>query len=269
MVKVVPPAYPEALSVKFWNKAKGLLARITSVKTGITERLEKSKAIFDKVPWDDLEATAFVTKYGKGQGSKNRGWYEDMLRQYLEKNHPRFKALEAEFYDLHSFLKSKANEFAQDDKTKSFAKPLLAMADAANKFTYAVAFGTVSAANQQVFAVWMKEADEIMKGFAEARGKIKTVIEKAEVEITKAKKKTPTASDYVSMWSQHLRGIGAMIAMAGKGDPTVRESFAEPLKMAAKHWSQGGLPKDDPDVAMQVKQDIVIIGKFKDACTVL
>ena len=57
--------------------------------------------------------------------------------------------------------------------------------------------------------------------------------------------------------------------MAGKVDPAVRDAFAEALKMAAKHWSQGALTKDDTDVEKRVKQDIVIIAKFKNACAVL
>ena len=71
------------------------------------------------------------------------------------------------------------------------------------------------------------------------------------------------------MGSEDLRGIGAKIAMAGKVDPAVRDACTEALKMAAKHRSQVGLPKDDKDVEKQVKQDIVIIAKFKDACAVL
>ncbi len=268
MAKVVVPKYPDALTVKSWNKAKGLLARITKVKTGITEELTAAHQAYLNAPWAELNATAFATKYDKS-GTKTQKSQEALLRLYLEKNHPPFKELEKTFYLLSSFLKQKAAEFAKDEKTKTFAKAALLMADAANKFTYAVAFGTVSSAQQAEMTKWIKEAAGIEKLWAQARQKLVVMINAADSAVSKAKSKTPTAKDYASLWKEELRGIGAQIQMAGKGDPTLIDKFKAPMDIAKKQWMDSALPKKDEDVAAQIKLDVVLVGKFKKIASTL
>ena len=46
MAAVTPPPYPQGLTVAFWNKAKGVIARISGVKTGITEELQKAEKAY-------------------------------------------------------------------------------------------------------------------------------------------------------------------------------------------------------------------------------
>jgi glutaredoxin-related protein len=251
MAKVVPPAYPEALTVKFWDKAKGVLARISKVKTGITEELEKAKAEFDKVDWAELQTNEFLTRYRRKQGAMFPEEAESLFRQYLEVNHPRFKKLEATFSDLSSFLKKKASTFEADPKTEKFAKAVLVMADAANKFTYAVAFGTVSSANQAEWTKVREEAVKIEQQWKDARAGIKTLILDAEKAVKSAISKKVNLAGYNKMWSQNLRGIGAQVVMGG-----LKDEFAPAMNRVKKEWSQSGLPSKESDVAPQLERDL-------------
>jgi hypothetical protein len=264
----VLPSYPDALTVKFWNKAKGVLARIKQIETGITKELEAARSDFDKAPWADLSVEAFLTKHAK-QGSKTRKDYEQFLRLYLETLQPPFKKLEGRFDDLASFLKKKAQEFEEDPQTKGFAKAVQVMADAAHKFTFAVAWGTVSSPQQAAFAQFMKEADEVEKQWKTARNDLTGMIDRAEKAVTKAKSKVPTASAYAAIWKQELRGIGAQIAMAARGEPQLLTTFKDPMKIASIQWAEKSLPKDDKSVEEQIKKDIVLVGKFKQAAATL
>jgi hypothetical protein len=258
MVKVVPPPYPEALTVKFWDKAKGLLARVTKVKTGITEELQAARKVYDDAPWQLVGVNEFLTKHRKKQGAMFPDEADALFYEYLQTVQPHFKKLEMRYVDLSNFLKKKAGEFEQDDKTAKFAGPLRAMADAANKFTYAVAWGTVSSPNQAEWVKLKSEAAKVKKQWDDARGGIKDLILKADKAVKTAKGKKTDLKAYNAMWSENLRGIGAQIAMAG-----LREEFAAPMKLVAKEWSQAGLPKKEEDVAPQLVRDEKHIEAFK------
>lgn len=43
------PEYPVELTVKYWDKKKGLIARVSKVKTGITEELKKTQKLFEAI----------------------------------------------------------------------------------------------------------------------------------------------------------------------------------------------------------------------------
>lgn len=47
-----PPTYPASLTSKFWNKKKGIIARMKNdVETGIGKAADSAEALFDKIEW--------------------------------------------------------------------------------------------------------------------------------------------------------------------------------------------------------------------------
>ena len=163
MPKVTAPTLPASLTVSYWDKAKGILARITKVKTGVTEELKAAKAALDKAPFGELNI--FPQLDGKNIDAAGLRKIQD---DYLRKYHPQFKALESVFWDLGQFLNKKAKEFEADDKTKKFAPALMVMGSDANKFSYAVAWGTVSSENQQYLQTAINDRTKAEKLWAEA-----------------------------------------------------------------------------------------------------
>jgi hypothetical protein len=262
MPKVVPPEYPKLLTVAGWDKTKGLIARVKKIKTGVTEELKKTKALFDAVKWDELELSKTIPATEILTAKR----CEEYLRAYLEKHQPTFKKLETAFDDLERFLKKKADEFGKDEKTKPFVKGVKEMAEAAHKFAFAVAWGTVSSENQK----WIedrktmalkadKQKSESVKGLKNIiYGAVKAANEAKSGKLTKATYERP-------YWSEHLRGIGAQVKLAAPHLPTeVAKELLVVLKEVATLWNDKNLP-DDKEVPARILVDIEKLNKFKAA----
>jgi hypothetical protein len=259
MPVATPPPYPKSLTTASWDKAKGLIARISKVKTGVTEELQKAEKAFKAAPFAELNVSPLVLN--KSLDLKGLKQVQD---DYLRKYQPKFKALELVFYDLSQTFKKKAAEFEADPKLKQFAPALKTMSADANKFTYAVAWGTVSTPNQKYLQDMITSQEKSEKQWASAKADLKKLIDKAASEVTKAISAKLSAKDYVArFWSENLRGIGAQIAMASRSDPGVKVAFDAPFRQAAKLWAQNSLPSKDDQVPEQLKKDQVLIRQFK------
>jgi hypothetical protein len=255
---VTPPPYPKSLTTASWDKAKGVIARISKVKTGVTEELQTAAKAFAAAPFATLNVSPLVlNKTFDAKGLKQ------LQDDYLRKYQPEFKKLEAVFYELSQTLKKKAGDFDKDDKLKKFSPVLTLMANDANKFTYAVAWGTVSTPNQRYLQEMIDAQVKTEKMWAEAGKKLKTMIDTASSKANGFKSKTPKVADYSTFWKEELRGIGAQIAMAAKSDPTILTRYAVPMGIAKKQWADSSLPKKDDEVAEQVKKDIDLLKKYK------
>ena len=184
--------------------------------------------------------------------------------QYLRNYQPIFKNLSATFYSLSEFLKEKSSEFENDEKLKKFAPAVTVMAEEANKFSYAVAWGTVSDKNTKELTQRIKNAEESDKIYSNALAKIKPTIDKSHELLKGYKTKPPTAKAYATpFWNTYLRNIGVYIATAETRKPGLKAKFAVPLKTAAMQWAQKSLPQEDEDVPEQIKKDVVLVTKFK------
>ena len=258
MPNVTPPPYPKSLTTASWDKAKGVIARISKVKTGVTEELKAAGKAFDAAPFAALNVSPLVlNKTFDVKGLKQL--QDDWLRKYQ----PQFKSLESVFYDLSQTLKKKAGDFDKDSSLKKFSPVLTLMANDANKFTYAVAWGTVSSPNQRYLQDMIDGQIKTEKMWAEAGKKLKTTIDVASSKANAYKSKTPDLTAYRKFWTEELRGIGAQIAMAAKNDPNVVARYAAPMTIAKKQWADASLPKKDGEVAEQIKKDIELLKKFK------
>jgi hypothetical protein len=264
MPKILAPEYPKALTVDGWNKTKGLIARIKKIKTGVSEELTKAKKEFDKVPWGEKLSIGQYVPEGKRLTEQD---CKDILRTYLENIHPTFKKLEETFHTLSAFLKKKGNEFASDKDMKQFSKGLLDMAEVANKFTYRIAWGTVSEDNQK----WIRERQEAAaksdKQKKEAVTRLAELINVALKAAQNAKSSKLDKSSYVApYWNENLRGIGAQIKLAAPHlDPTVAKQLLVLNKEVANIWSEKGMPKTDEDVPKHIDKDIEMLKKFVEA----
>jgi hypothetical protein len=258
MPAVAPPPYPKSLTTASWDKAKGLIARITKVKTGVTEELQAAAKAYKEAPFGDLNVSPLVlNKTFDSAGLKK------LQDDYLRKYQPQFKKLEGVFYDLSQTLKQKASAFEKDPKLKQFSAVLKLMGDDANKFTYALAWGTVSGPNQRYLQDMIDAQLKTEKMWAEAGKKLKVMIDKASSVANGYSSKPPKVSDYKIFWKEELRGIGAQIAMAGKSDPGLVGRYAVPMGIAKKQWADAQLPTKDGEVAAQIKKDIELLKKFK------
>lgn len=262
MPKVTPPPYPKLLTVDGWNKTKGLIARIKKVKTGVSEELTKVKAKFDAIKWDDLIINKMIPENERLTAKR----CEEVLRAYLEKYHPIFKKLEEEYFTLSGFLKKKADDFEKDKDMKQFSKGLREMSEAANKFRYAVAWGTISSENQK----WMEERKALAlvadKQKAESVSRLKEIIYGALKAANEAKSQKLTASTYERpYWSQNLRGIGAQIKLAAPHlPPNVAKQLLIVNKEVANLWNQNGMPSTE-EIPARLLVDIEKLTKFKQA----
>lgn len=258
MPAVTPPPYPKSLTTASWDKSKGIIARISQIKTGVTEQLQTASRAYAAAPFGELNASKLLLE--KEFDLKGLKQLQD---DWLRKFHPQFKKLEGVFYDLSMTLKQKAGDFEKDDKLKKFSPILKLMADDANKFTYAVAWGTVSETNQRVLQDAIDNRIKVEKMWADAAKRLKTLIDTASSEANKYKSKPPTVKEYRDFWSENLRGIGAQIAMAAKSDPGIVARYSAPMAIARKQWADSALPTKDDKVAEQIKADIELLKKFK------
>lgn len=258
MPAVTPPPYPKTLTTASWDKAKGIIARISKVQTGVTEELQAAVKAYNAAPFAELNvAPLLLNKTFDVKGLKQ------LQDDYLRKYQPQFKKLEEVFYDLSRTMKQKAADFEKDGSLKKFSPVLKLMADDANKFTYAVAWGTVSAPNQRFLQDAIDSQIKVAKMWAEAGKRLKTMIDKAWSGANGYRSKPPKLDEYKKFWKEELRGIGAQIAMAAKSDPTIIARYAAPMNIAKKQWADGNLPTKDDKIADQIKDDIDLLKKFK------
>ena len=251
------PPYPPSLTVKFWDKAKGL----SSVKTGVTELLQACESQFKKAPWE-------VTSVSQLAAIKLRGpeALANFKSEYHRTNQPIFRKLQSDFANLSIDLAKKGKEFGVDPKRSKYAPILQKMSVDADKFTYAVAWGTVSDRVQ-------KDILEIEKSFEErakkSRGYINQIDSATEKVIKKLQeyKKPPTPKEYQALFSQYHRLPGTFIGVASKDIPELRLLFKEFLEYASKHWTTE--PPQNTDMDKMVKTDIKMLKQAKEIASKL
>lgn len=247
------PEYPKSLTTSDWSKHKGVLAKIMRVKTGVTEELTATRRLFDAVPWDKLDLTLYVP---------HRAGKAELDAAMKKLNADTVKAITAAYHsmrDLSGKLKSKAGEYGKNAKTKETAKQLLKMADDANKFSYAIAPGTISDPISKEYDRYVADIAKKEQVLANQRGIFKTYVSKALVAVQGAMTKPMTATDYKeNLWSEHLRGFGAAAKVLIADYPGLKS----PMQIAMKQWMQDALPKNDPAVPAQLKKDFDLLRQF-------
>ena len=139
------------------------------------------------------------------------------------------------------------------------------MSTDANKFTYAVAWGTVSAENQRYLQDRIDSKVAEVKQRAQALPNMKKSIDNAKKAVEAAKKdaKLNLSTYERPLWSQSLRGIGAQIALAGRSDPAIPPLFAVPMGVAKKLWADGNKPAKETDLPARLKKDLDLVEDFK------
>ncbi len=253
------PTYPSALTVKSWDKAKGVLARISKVETGVTALLKEAQTEFDKAPFDDMVDYTKLVPIQR-QGIEALKTYQ---KEFLSKYHPKFKVLENHFRSLSSKLEEKATAFEKEPKLAQFAKVIKLMATEANKFSYAVAWGTVSDAMQK------KISQEILK-FENDLGNEAKHLEDALDACKKCVKKlqsfkaAPSPAEYEKLFSGTHRTPGTFISTAGKANPAIQKKFASYMKYASENFLKA--PPSNTNMDKQIQKDIEA---FQDAIVLI
>jgi len=251
------PPYPESLKVKTWEKAKGIAAWMSSRNTGVTALLEKAEKAFKSAPWEATADEPLAEQYRRGPEA-----LEEFLRQHHQKYQPAFRQLQASFADLSSDLKSKAKELEKDEKVAKFAALVAKMAEDANKFTYAVAWGSVSDQLQ-------KEAIRLRANFAERKKKIHEHLSKVEPAIEKVihklesfKDAPPTTKAYKDLFPQYHRLPGTYISVAAKDAPELKVTFKDFLQYGSDNWTNE--PSAKTDMKKLIEADLKVLKKAKE-----
>jgi hypothetical protein len=246
MSAVKKPDYPEALTVKYWNKKKGVLARISKVKTGITEQLEKAHDLFEDVPWEKLDLHAYLP------GRYDRDQLDAALQRLKEETSDKVNKAYKGMRSLENFLHDKAEDLEKNEKTKKFAEDVEEMSKAAKKFSFTLAVGTLSepitaAYNQAVIglntrAQVMGKTNETFKKY------VRTALDATEEGLEKGMSAQFYTTEH---WPQNLRGIGTFAGKVAENHPELKE----PMQRAAQYWVQSALPKNDQAVPAQLEKD--------------
>lgn len=253
MPAVEKPDYPDALTSKHWKKKKGLLARISKVKTGITEELKEAQDLFDDVSWDKLDLQKYLS------GRYNREQLEQAMQQLREDTSDKVSKAYKGMRSLENFLKDKAKEMEKNEKTKKFAEDVEEMAEAAKKFSFVLAPGTLSepiTAEYNEAVIGLNTREQVMqKTNATFKKYVRTALDATEEGIEKGM----TAQFYTTeYWSQNLRGIGTFAGKVAENHPELKE----PMQRAALLWVQSALPNNDHEVAGQLLKDRAVLQDY-------
>lgn len=263
MPKIEQPAFPKALSKSSWEKAKGMIAIVSGVKTGVTEQLESAAKQYkaSAKAFEKLDVLPLVKELNAANG--NAAAHDKLKTQYIKSLRPGFLALEQTFIDLSALLVKKATDFQSNPKLIKFAPVLNLMSNEADKFAKLVAWDEVSRSNLEYLQERINTLEQSERQWAAARGRVTTLIDEAVDQLAKWKTKTPTIKVYDPFLRETLRAIGAQIKMAEKGHPGISDKFAAPLNVAKKLWSQGAVPEQD-GMADRILKDIKLVGQFKN-----
>lgn len=251
------PPYPPSLTVKSWEKCKGIIARISGAKTGVTEMLKKAEKQFNDAPWEKATAISQLAEEQRKGPEAIKLFHRNLSNTYQ----PKFRELQQVYADLTIDLAQKAKTLESDPKLVKFAPVLKKMSEDANKFTFAVSWGTVSDRVQ-------KEILKIQEMFAERAKKARSHIEKIGPAIDKVinklnefKNNPPTPNAYEKLFSAYHRLPGTFIGVASKDIPEVGTTFKEYMTYASNNWTKEPAPKTD--MAKMVKKDIEVLENAK------
>ncbi len=246
------PEYPDELTVKYWEKKKGLLARISKIKTGITEELKKTKKLFEQIDWFAMD----IHRYTKG--TYDRKGLEKALKECVEATGDAVQAAYKGMRALEIFLTDKASELKKDKKTAGFSDDVSEMADAARKFSFMIAPGTLSDQIMVEYKICLKSV-EVKEQLLSQLGKtFKVYVAKAIKAVREAKQQPMTVPDYAELWSEHLRGIGATC----KGIIGEYPELKEPLKIAATQWGENCVPGKAEEIPELLEKDLELLTQF-------
>lgn len=258
MPVIAQPEFPKVLTKSSWEKAKGVIAVVSGVKTGITEELElvakKYKASAKSFQMLDIVTLCNQLNSAKG----NAAAYGKLKAQYIKSLRPDFLELESAFTGLSSLLARKAVQFQGDPKLIKFSPVLNLMSNEAQKFSQKIDWDTVSASNLEYLQEIIDSREESEKQWAQAAQQVKAFIEDAGKQLKIYKSNPPKLAVYDPFLRGTLRGIGAQIKMAG-----LTAKFAGPLKTAATLWAQKACPENEDDLPERLKKDIELVKKFK------
>jgi hypothetical protein len=132
------------------------------------------------------------------------------------------------------------------------------MAEAAKTFSFAIAPGTLSEPITEEYKLSVTGIEK-REGVLASGSKIyKSYVTKALKATLQAQKTAMAPSQYVSHWSENLRGIGTCVAGVAQAYPEVKVPMGE----AKKEWVQSNMPSTNEGVVEQLKKDVEILKKF-------
>lgn len=249
MTKIAIPPYPVSLTVQSWDKAKGLIARISGVKTGVTELLQAAQKQFKDAPWSEATNDEVVAEISRGGLQPLQEWHKD----YAARLHPKFRALQTTYANLSSTLAEKAQAFEKDEKLAKFAPVLKKMSEDANKFTYAVSWPTVSDGVNKAVLNRTQQLQERKKKAGEYVSQMEGALDKVIKKLDEFDKKPPTPAQYEKLFSAYHRLPGTFIGVVGKDYPHVGVMFKDYMSYASKHFTKE--PDEKTDMKKQVAKD--------------
>lgn len=254
MASFKKPEFPALLKSGEWQKHKGVIAKISKETnvTGLGKALDAIEAAYGKVGWDAFD---IAVRMPQGKAA---------TLEALDKVH---KAAVAEFknLDVLDSLSREVERLAPTVAAKFKANPLVPkssveyvvkVGDAAKKFSFAVARGTIS---DQVIAL-VADYKEAMQKAADKRKETLSIFTKALDTVINGIESQKTKSAMIAFWGKDIRNVGTQFPNAVMVYPELKGKYAD----WKKENDQKNMPKEDKDVAAYAKKIKKLAQEVKD-----
>jgi len=252
-----PPAIPQILTDKDWQKNKGLVAKIVG-KTGIGDAMKKMAQAYAAVDWKLMDI-AVSSPQGKAKTRESlQKTFDNAVAEFKSKVEGK---LRKEIIAVREAAKKTAAEW---EKNKAIPKK---STDHVKEVSKAADFFMVACNANSVGSAIKKDFDDNVKGIEkreEIMAGLSNKLKKYCGEIVKGLKGgVKTKEDFNGkFWSENIRGVGTTLPV-----------LAPDLGLVAEHkqWrefaSEGFKPKTDEEVADRLKKMLPvtknIIAKLK------
>jgi hypothetical protein len=168
----IQQAYPPILTAKNWDKAKGVIAKVSAGKTGIGEACTKLQAAYQKVHWADFDLPEVTEKTlgtwgGDNSGNFTHANWTKLLNAILAKADSQFAPVVTQAFALRDLCQKTAKEF-QKSKTipSSATRHVLEMAKVADQFGVALNKNTIRGKLDQANKTFLQSISTMYNGRA-------------------------------------------------------------------------------------------------------
>lgn len=236
------PPYPDELTNKGWQKAKGLIAKMAG-ETGMGDQLKKLEAAYGDVEWRKLQLYLNCPQGGKRTLPSIQTAFDDALKQG-----PKLKILESTCREVEKAAKDLSAKWSKDKKIPaSSVKTADAIEAAAKKLSYATAMGTVSDALTKEKSELEDQLQVLAAEYTKLNEKLKKYVNGFQAAV-----QGKTLKDYGVIWKEHIRGVGTVLPTLIKDHPEMDTEWK-----IWKNFSNKLIPPDDEE-AMQKQMTMLV-----------
>jgi len=244
MASFKKPEFPALLKSGEWQKHKGIIAKISKETqvTGLGKALDAIETAYVKVGWDAFD---IAVRMPQGKGATAEAL--DKVHKTALAQYKNLDALDSLARDVERL----APQVVANFKTitlmpKSSTEYVAKVGEAAKKFSYSVARGTIS---EQVEAM-VADFKTAMEKAENKRKETLSIFTKALDTVIAGIEAQKTKSAMIAFWGKDIRNVGTQFPNAVMVFPQLKDKYAE----WKKENDQKNMPKEDKDVAAYAKK---------------